>query len=577
MESASQNASSQRWVLYVALPVLVALSGLFKVSDLDVWWRVKTGEWIWQHGSIPDTDPFSHTALGPWNCVEAGGNLFLYAFEAALGQSGLAWAGAVMLLAVALALVALAKYVTEEGPSIGPIFLAVGLFASVSNFRFGPKPELFTLCGLAILLLVLHIAEQERKWKILLSIPALVLVWACLHRGASVSVPVFGAAMVVWIIRPETRRLGAVAAGVLALTVAALLITPGTADALRSSAAVVSDSVYVEHIAEWRPLSFEAMTATMPLLPVLFAIWLFVAPVQRRLHFGTLIVLGLGFMALRHSRFVPLFALAMVPEVAWGLRRVLSHHRVAIDLRVRPAVLRAVMIASGLGAMGMAYMSRPVATWGPGVHHKLRPSGAARFLATYPPPGRMFNTFNYGSYLLYALGPEQKVFIDGRNDQVFSPDFFAKAAATPGNDRILAELVAAYDIGYAVLQCTRLINYSYLWLYQHPDWRLVYLDDNTAVLVKRTRESAEYLERHAFHELSPSSSYERAFRYESDPRHQEFALEVLRNLEQSPQSIRAHFLAAWIHRAAGRQDRYLYERERVRQMAADRRLNIQLP
>ena len=559
------------------LPFLVALTGLFKVSDLDVWWRVKTGEWIWQHGSIPDTDPFSHTALGPWNCVEPLGNLFLYAFEAAFGPVGLSWAGALMLLGVGLALVALAKYVIEEGPSVGPIFLAVGLFASVSNYRFGPKPELFTLCGLALLLLVLHKAERTRNWKFLLSIPALVLVWACLHRGASVSLPVLGAAMLTWTIRADTRRMGLIAAGIFAATVVALLVTPGTAAALSSSASVVSDSAYVRHIGEWQPLSFGAVTSTMPLLPIMAAMWILVAPFQRRLHFGTLVVLGLGYMALRHSRFVPLCALAMVPEIVWGLSRVLHRHRDAIAPKVRPAVLKAVMIACALGALCMAYASRPVVTWGPGVHYKLRPVGAARFLAENPPPGRMFNTFNYGSYLLYALGPEQKVFIDGRNDQVFASDFFEKSAVTPGNGRVLAELVETYDIGYAVLQCTKLINNSYLWLYQHPDWRLVFLDDNAAVLVKSTPASQEYLKKHAFHELDPTTVFERASLFGDDPRHKELALEILRNVEQTPESIRAHFLAAWVHRASGDEERYLYERERVRQLAADRRLDFQLP
>lgn len=451
---------------------MVALSGLFKVRDLDVWWRVKTGEWIWTHRAIPDTDPFSHTAAGPWNCVEPAGNLFLYLFHAAFGQSGLAWAGAAMALGLGLLAVGLAQQVIDKGPRLGPTFLAIGLFAATSNYRFGPKPELFSLCGLAALLWLLHATERTRNWKLLYWAPPLILLWGWLHRGSTLSIAVFGAAIVVWFVRKETRSLAKFGLGALLLSMGALLLTPGMAHSISSAANVVSTSAYVEHIGEWQPLSWQAIHTTMPLLPPLVALWLLVAPVQRGLHFGTLVVLGTGLMAVQYVRFVPIFALAMMPEVAWGLARFMHAHGAAIAQRVRPSVRRSLVVATAIAMMAWRYMDRPVTTWGPGVHDDLRPAYAAAFLAANPPPGRMFNTFNYGSYLLYANGPEQKVFIDGRNDQVYSAEFFRKAAVTPGNNQVLAELVQSYDIGHAVLQCTKIVNRSYLWLYLNPEWHL---------------------------------------------------------------------------------------------------------
>ena len=54
---------------------------------------------------------------------------------------------------------------------------------------------------------------------------------------------------------------------------------------------------------------------------------------------------------------------------------------------------------------------------------------AAAFLRENPPPGKMWNAFNYGGYLLYALSPQhKKVFIDGRNDTVYPEAFFAETA-----------------------------------------------------------------------------------------------------------------------------------------------------
>ncbi len=575
--SSTQPLQSQRWLIWAVLPFAIFVSGLFKVRDLDVWWRVRTGDWIWSHRSIPDIDPFSHTADGAWNCVEPAGNLFLFAFHALFGQIGLSWAGATLALALALCAIALARFVAQEETRLGAIFVAVGLFVSVANFRFGPKPEMFSLCGVALLLLLLHYVEQTRRWKLLFLAPGLVLLWAWLHRGSTVSIPIVGAASLAWALGRDTRKLALLAIAALLLSLVALLLSPGMAEGVSSAASVVSNSAYTKNIGEWQPLTWTAVTSTMPLLIPMVILWVLVAPVQRRVHFGTLVVLGLGFMAFRHVRFAPLWALAMMPEIAWGFSRALHNYRERIDSSVRPRVFLSLLVAAGLAAIALPYLNRPVSTWGPGVTDFRRPAAAATFLAANPPPGRMFNTFNYGSYLLYSLGPAQKVFIDGRNDQLYNPEFFSQAAVTPGNNHVLEQLVTQYDVSYAVLQCTKIVNRSYLWLYHHPQWQLVYLDDNTAVLVKRTSETELYLERHGYQELNPSTALPRLLAPQNDPDYEKLAEEVLRNLNESPNSVRAHYLAAKVHRNAGNKRAYEAELEILRQIAIDRNISFELP
>ena len=42
------------------------------------------------------------------------------------------------------------------------------------------------------------------------------------------------------------------------------------------------------------------------------------------------------------------------------------------------------------------------------------PDGAARFLLANHIGGPMFNTYEYGGYLMWRLWPQERVFIDGR-------------------------------------------------------------------------------------------------------------------------------------------------------------------
>ncbi len=574
---AEEPSRVERWLLWVALPLIVAASALFKVRDPDVWWRIKTGEWIWTHQAIPTVDPFSYTADGPWNCVEPVANLLLYAAHQWFGATSLSWFGAWQAAVLGASLVALTQVAITGGPRLGPAAVAVGLAVGASNFRLGPKPEVFSLVGLALLLALLHVSEQKRERWLLAAVVPLLLGWGALHRGVTVGLAVVGAAALCWLLRRETRPLAGAALASGGLATVALALVPGIAGSLRSSASVVATAAYVEHLGEWEPLTLEVVWNTVPMLGLLAALWLLVAPVPRRCHFGTLVVLGTGLMALRHVRFVPLVAVALVPEVAWGLARAWRRHHEAVERHARPVLVQSLLVAAAVGAVTLPYVQRPVTTWGPGLHRFRRPVHAAQFLATHPPPGKMFNTFNYGSYLLYALAPAQKVFIDGRNDQVYRPEFFAQVSLSPAQPAVLEQLVEEYGVTYAVLECTTMITTSYQWLYQNPDWRLVFLDDQAAIMVKRTPESREYLERFAYHELRPDTALVRAHALARDPRPIPFANEVLRHVRESPDSIRAHYLAALVRHYRGEHEVARAEERRVRELAAARRVTVPAP
>ncbi|MFW5691255.1 MAG: hypothetical protein ACOCXZ_02030, partial [Chloroflexota bacterium] len=52
------------------------------------------------------------------------------------------------------------------------------------------------------------------------------------------------------------------------------------------------------------------------------------------------------------------------------------------------------------------------------------PVDAAAYIAANQPPGPMFNSYNYGGYLMWAL-PEYPVYVDGRTD-LYRSDFLVR-------------------------------------------------------------------------------------------------------------------------------------------------------
>ena len=52
-------------VLFVGLFAMTARN----VTDPDIWWHLKAGEYIAEHKTVPHTDPFSFTRAGQLDCL----------------------------------------------------------------------------------------------------------------------------------------------------------------------------------------------------------------------------------------------------------------------------------------------------------------------------------------------------------------------------------------------------------------------------------------------------------------------------------------------------------------------------
>src|ERR1700722_13738613 len=73
-------------VLFLGLFAMVARNA----TDPDIWWHLKTGQYITEHKSIPHTDPFSYTRAGqPWIAHEWLTEHLLYQIQRIAGYGGL--------------------------------------------------------------------------------------------------------------------------------------------------------------------------------------------------------------------------------------------------------------------------------------------------------------------------------------------------------------------------------------------------------------------------------------------------------------------------------------------------------
>ncbi len=102
------------------------------------------------------------------------------------------------------------------------------------------------------------------------------------------------------------------------------------------------------------------------------------------------------------------------------------------------------------------------------------------YLAEHPPSGRMFNDYALGGYLISALDPPRKVFIDGRAD-MYGEEIFTDYGKIAKADKEADALLAQYGVDWIIFPWDRpIVRY----LMAGGDWAEVYRDSEIAILVR---------------------------------------------------------------------------------------------
>ena len=95
-------------VLLTLLYLLPAVAAIRPVLDPDIWWHLRTGQWIVEHGAVLTTDPFSSYGMGkPWIAYSWLFEILIYSLYQAFGLLGLMLYAVVFSVMIAAALRAL--------------------------------------------------------------------------------------------------------------------------------------------------------------------------------------------------------------------------------------------------------------------------------------------------------------------------------------------------------------------------------------------------------------------------------------------------------------------------------------
>jgi hypothetical protein len=506
--------SNRRLVLWITFLAVFAMAARITM-DSDTWWHLRAGEWILEHRAVPQVDPFSYTRLGAswqypgWLVQVPMGLIFRV-----LGPGGLnLWTAAMVTLAFAFV------WRSLSGGAFLRAFVIV-LAAAVSGVYWAARPYLVTFVLAAVYLWILEEfrwrrspAAERRLWWL----PVLMVVWANSHGGFAVGFLLWGVYLAgeLWdwiktflrhgrtsisnhqsaasgplsvvkrlsspLLRPSPSVLLLLSVG--ALMLLAVCINPSGPVMLLYPFKTVEIGALQEYIQEWQSPDFHSLSVQPFAWLILITVGIVGASRRRLALTDFLLFAGFAYLGLLAGRNIALFALAAPVVLARHAAPLLEASVRSLGLRLSPSppaspsqarlnwVLLALLVLAVLAKLSLVIpYAVNASAW-----EKDLPVKAVEYLRQKRPPGRLFNTYNWGGYLLWAL-PEYPVFIDGRTD-LYNDDVIGEWLKVVRVETGWEMVLDHWDVNLILLETGTPAVHSL----ETAGWRLLYRDEISVV------------------------------------------------------------------------------------------------
>jgi len=504
------------WLTPRRLAVLILFIAVFAMAarppaDTDTWWHLQAGRVTWESGHILQTDVFSHTRQGqPWVNHSWLSQVILYLLFHRFHYFGL---GLFQALVVTLAFVFV--YRQMEGDVFTRAFIII-LAAAASAMVWIARPQLLSFLLTAVLSYLLYLYKWrgvDRLWLI----PPLFVLWVNLHAGYALGFMVlvgFVAGEVLnnllaWISplplqdepHDESRRpivswrgIGLIVL-ITIISFLCLLLNPNTTRMWVYYLDTVRIGVLQDFIQEWRSPDFHPLYA-QPFIWLLLTTLAAIGLSGRRMDGSDLaLVTGFAYASLLAWRNIGPFALVAAPVLSRHTHAIINRYLSAARARGwlgplhrtnRPpstgfVLLNWLLLVMVLVAAGVkAYL--PLRTELNIQHERSKlPADAVEWIQEQRPPGPMFNSYNWGGYLIWRLWPDYLVFVDGRTD-LFGDELLSQYLqvhfAQPGFQEVLDE----HGVNFVLTEAD---GFTTNFLALDDGWRLAHSDDVAVIYVRR--------------------------------------------------------------------------------------------
>jgi hypothetical protein len=370
------------------------------------------------------------------------------------------------------------------------------LAAGASEIYWSARPQVFTFLLGACFFFCLREFLQRRN-NFLWTLPILMILWVNIHGGFAVGFILLLIAVVAEGLNflsareprsPEQIRKFLWISGTAVACLLACGINPQGWKIIAYPFQTVSIHFLQNFIQEWQSPDFHSWNAQL-FLVLFFLTWAAIAfspkPLDKGDFFLLTIISYMGFLAWRNTNLLSIIAPALILDYGqpilesrfpnWAPQKATS--------KILGAVNTAVFAAAAIAVAALVIGNNSPAALEATIRKEI-PVDAVEFLSRNPGWGRMFNSYNWGSYLLWNL-PSYPVFVDGRtdlyDDEILN-QYLTVVNAQAGWQKILQD----WDIQVVFLEPTDPI----LQVLITEGWQVRYQDARSVILLRPSQNDA---------------------------------------------------------------------------------------
>src|SRR5215207_534204 len=410
----------ERTAAIILFALLFALAARIP-TDTDTWWHIRSGEYTLTYGMIY-TDPFSFTRQGyEWTNHSWGSQIILYLAWKLAGNLGLT----LYMAGLATAGMYVVYRMCEGSAYLRAVALILG--AAAAAVFWSPRPQMVSFFLSTVVLYLIYLYKR-RKIDRLWLIPVVMGLWGNLHAGYTIGFIFLGGRIAGEILgnifnpRGETviswrgvRKLALVTL----VSVAALMVNPYGIKMILLPFQTVSIGALQDFIQEWNSPNFHERY-TWPFIALLLGVLGAVGASSNRLDWTDFVLVsGTAFMGFLAGRNIAVFAVVATPVLTYYLDAALRDRgwlrpgaRFATPMQARINLFLIALIVLGAAAKVLLVLDQKTVAE---AQADAFPIGASNYLNTAQPEGPMFNSYNWGGYLMFAA-PQYLVYVDGRTD-----------------------------------------------------------------------------------------------------------------------------------------------------------------
>jgi hypothetical protein len=499
-----------RLAIIALLPVLIFIRYPVDSVDYDMWWHMALGKYyITHHTLVMDHSVFSWTPTDPtWIYNTCLGSIAIYLFYTLAGGFGLWLFQWLVFLGVFFAFYLFLRLLNQRLDVTGATIVAlIGVACSITCRYY--KPELFSVLLFAWLAFVYFYVKVTRNGKYFYFLPLIFLLWVNFHGAFVIGLVVLGILFVGEILNrlvfprqsfllKDLFHFGCA----MFLSVAALFINPYGVDYLISTYQGITSAQYAglqsKYIMAWSGLwpalrdnsdvfYMNGLTAWIMTAMIAFVVVLSVYELIRHRSFDFAVILvsvalyWKGMETVRVSYFLPILFFFVFFYLV--IRRL---HRQEFSGKITLIALCLFLLLFESVFYFNLRLNAANHWFGSGFN-EIAPVQEVEFLKKHKLPGQVFNDYVIGGYLMWALYPDYKVFIDPRSSPYRTkllPEYM-EFTLKPATREAIENFRKKYPFKIVIMHYRQLALIADF-LSAGDDWRLLYFEKRAAVLIHKS-------------------------------------------------------------------------------------------